>query len=248
MQKEKIIPIAIATRDRDVLTTVDLMKDVPGVSLYLFVDNLKQKKNLMGKYADKCSIVNMNTKGGIVPARNYIMDYFGKGKRIVFMCDDVQSIEIMIDGKLRKLNSGEIKAVIDAGFGAMDNRCAKLWGVYPVPNSFYMKLGIAECAFIIATFCGIEIDDFRFNEKRVWSKEDYVLSAEMVLRYGKVARFNDVCVRAKHYSKGGAESRRTDKSEAKQCKYIMEDYPAFFKINKARKRPELLMRNLYGRN
>ena len=244
MRKIKIdYSFVIPSRGRaDCVSTIELIKDI-GRKMYIVVDTEEEKKEYK-KHNFNVTILVSNVKG-IQNVRNFIFDTF-QGEKIVTLCDDVQGIfELGInhksDEKLVKLNPEQIDKMIQFGFRQCEVFKTKLWGIYPIPNNFFMSNTMGSKNFIIGTFSGIIISDIRCD-KEMPLKEDYDFTIKHILRYGSALRFNQYSVKAKHYSnKGGAVDYRNDESEKKAISRLKELYPSIIKDNSKRKN-EILMR------
>jgi hypothetical protein len=189
------------------------------------------------------AVIALGCKRGIQYARNAILDYFPKETEIVTLCDDVESLQILdsIGGKLRLLTAKEWHKLILAGFISARKWGTKLWGVYPVANHFYMSWKVSTKAFIIGTFSGIIVSDIRHDE-RLELKEDYDFSLKHIQRYSGVIRYNNVCVKAKHYkNKGGCVGYRTIEKEQNAISVLKAMYPKNV-VDNPRRENEILLK------
>ncbi len=232
-------PIAIVTYKRPIIKTIEYLKGLKN-NITIFVEN-NECKNIIKAYSGYKTAIT-NTKG-ISAKRNFILDYYGKGNKIIFCDDDIDFIAISKNKQLAPLNTTQLKEFINHAFNSTEHLGAKLWGVNPVPNPFYMRNTISTQAFCITTFCGVIIDDARFNEKLKF-KDDYGFTAENIAYYRKIVRFNNYCVKAEHYNKlGGLSEYRNNVDEKNDCEYLIRKYPYLYRLNPKREN-QILMRKI----
>jgi len=228
---------AIASRNRPQVSTLAIIRPL-GKDIAVFVDTEEERLLYKAQNPD-INVIVTGTKG-IQNARNFILSYYGYGERIVFMCDDVQEIQKLQDGVLVEVKGPELAEFIETAFNQADKFGTKLWGVYPIPNSFYMSNTLSPNTFIIGTFCGVVISDIRCD-KEMPLKEDYDFTIKHILAHKKVLRYNNYCVRAKHYTnKGGAVDYRNDETEGKAIHRLIELYPGIVRPNPRRPNEILL--------
>jgi len=239
LRPPELYEIAIPTRGRPgQITTIDALGINPQ-RYTLFVDTEEEAFDY-GKHYPDVRIVVTEVKG-ITNTRNFILDYYPSGSHIVTMCDDVQEI-LMFSGskKLVPIYGNELDVFIRRGFEVCIHNNTKLWGVYPIPNHFFMKKTLSPDGFIIGTFSGIIVSDIRMDEELIL-KEDYDFTIKHILEYRKVVRFNYVAVKAKHYkNKGGCVDYRTTEAEQKSIARLKELYPRFVRDNPKRENEILL--------
>ena len=139
---------------------------------------------------------------GLVNQRQFIMEQLPENKPIVFLDDDIKSIDLT----MTKENS------LDGFFKHAFDECKKnkayIWGVYPVYNPFFRK-GTAPMTthlnFLIGAFFGI-IN--RPHLKAIQnttgdSKEDSERTIKYFIHDGIVLRFNHVGFETKMYGREG---------------------------------------------
>jgi hypothetical protein len=186
---------------------------------------------------------------GLAQVRNFILDYYPKGTKIVMMDDDVTGfVERTDDGKMRPLRS--LVNVINTGFKTAEKTGASLWGVYPVPNGFFMKPTITtDLKFIIGSFWGI-INPGASGPKGIKlpmsEKEDYIRTLMSFDRDGKVVRINYVSPKTAYYKEPGGmqtDPRRLEKQKT-AVEYLLKTWPDKVMLNPRRKSdyPEILLR------
>ncbi len=224
---------------------------IPASRITIFVANEEQRAiyaAALPKGAVKELIVGVP---GLAQVRNFILDYYPKGTKIIMMDDDVTGfVERREDGGIRPLRS--LKAVIDRGFAEAAKAGATLWGVYPVPNGFFMKPTVTrDLKFIIGSFWGI-VNPGATGPGGILlpmsEKEDYIRTLMAWDRDGTVVRLNFVSPKTAYYKEPGG--MQTDPQRlAKQkvaVKFLMDTWPDKVMLNPRRKSdyPEILLRRV----
>ena len=127
-------------------------------------------------------------------------------------------------------------------FNTIEKNNTKLWGIYPVYNPFYMSSQISNKGFVIGSLCGIINSDIEYQDD-LPLKEDYAFTIDHILKYKKIARYDYITIKAKHYTnKGGCVDLRKDKEELEYmcCQRMLNKYPQYVKLNPKRKNEILL--------
>lgn len=213
---------------------------LPGERFIIFV-NTEDEAGEYRKENPGIEVVTTNVKG-ITKTRNFMLNYFKHDENIVMMDDDVTGLyEYFGEKDLRKIPADELDKFIERGFKLCRLNKTKLWGVYPTYNHFYMSMGVCTNGFIVGMFMGIIIGNLRFDENlRV--KDDYGMTIEAILRYKKIIRFNNVCIKASYKTNaGGASVYRTLEKEKADADYLVGKYPRYVRHNTNRKGHEILL-------
>ena len=221
------------------LTTLGL----PAERFILCVNDFEEKR----KYeAENPGIeILVSHKKGCMPNRNFLLDYFPAGSKIVMVDDDVEGLfEQRGPGRegLVKMNGTEVDALIRKGFEMCEKNGTKLWGVYPTYNHYFMSRTIVPHGFIVGMWMGIIVSDERFDTN-VKFKDDYAFTCQHILRFKKIVRFNYVCVKAQYLTNAGgsANFRTTDAIEA-DVEYLIQKYPNWIMRNNKREGNEILLK------
>jgi len=231
--------VAIASRGRSSSVTTLKNTDLHKAPATIFVDSDEESESYRAENYP-ADIVVTNTSG-IHNVRNFMLDYYGKGAKVLTMCDDVKGVFVAIDGAFRQLKGPELHRFIIRGFGLCEQNNCGLWGVYPIKNAFWMKDKLSARTFIIGTFAGIIVSELR-HDPDIPLKEDYDFTIQHILRDGKVIRFDQYCVEAAHYkNKGGCVDYRTTELEQKAITALIKKYPRYVRLNPKRKN-EILLR------
>lgn len=170
-------------------------------------------------------------------ARNAILDQATPGERLVFMDDDLGSIN-------RKIGPQDVEPIdkvlvewIDLAFAEMDRQRSAIWGVYPAPNAFFMRERIrTDLVHIPAGFHGIEYRGEPWQRVTLDSKEEFERSIRYYLATGRSCRFDSVCMGTHGYAgRGGLQMSRTHASAARGCEWLVNEFPDLCTINTTKK-------------
>ncbi len=223
---------------------------IPASRINIFVANNEQKdvyEKAVPRGAYNKLIVGVP---GLAEVRNFIFDYYPAGTKIVMMDDDVTGFVERIDGgKMRPLR--DLNAVIEKGFAEAKKAGASLWGVYPVPNGFFMKPTITtDLKFIIGSFWGIVNPTATKKDGGIKlpmsEKEDYIRTLMSWDRDHAVVRINYVSPKTAYYKEPGGmqtDPKRLEKQHA-AVDYLLKTWPEKVMLNPRRKSgyPEILLR------
>jgi len=212
--------------------------------LYTLVVNDEEEKRKYKEHYPNIKILVSNTTT-CIKARNFALDYFPVGSKIIMVDDDVDGLfEQRSPGRkgLIKMTGDEIDILIKKGFILCQKNKTKLWGVYPVYNHFFMSQSIVPHGFIVGMWMGIVVSDERFDEN-INLKDDYGFTCQNILRFKKIVRFNYVCVKAKyHTNAGGGSLYRTSDMEREDVEYLIQKYPNWIVRNNNREGNEILLK------
>jgi len=174
---------------------------------------------------------------GLVPQRQFISEQFPEGKHIVFIDDDVESVDLSLSPEFKKKT---LDAFINHAFKAAHDEGAYIWGIYPVFNPFFRK-GRKEMTshltYIVGAFYGIinrpKLKSIQLEiTKENGQKEDVERTIKYYIQDGKVLRFNKIGFTTKYYGKEGGlgtfEARLAPMKEASER--LLKEYPEFGKV------------------
>lgn len=176
-------------------------------------------------------------KKGLVQQRDYIMHNTPEGKHIVFLDDDIESIDLSLSPQFKKHN---LDYFIKFAFDECKKNKSYIWGVYAVFNPFFRK-GRKEMTtdlnYIVGAFYGI-IN--RPNLKRIQltvtkengQKEDVERTIKYFIEDGIVVRFNKIGFTTKYYGKEGGLGRFEEriKPMMEASKRLEKLYPEYGNI------------------
>lgn len=233
------INIAIPSRARaqSLITPRKFGLDTDDYTVFVRTDDEAKEYKAAG-YKE---VITTNVAKGVTPARNFILDYYPKDANIIMLDDDIVGIYKKFESSLIPVSGVKLMKLINDTFELCKKRGIYLWGLYPVPNAFYMKDSINPRAFVIGTFMGIRNTDLRFDEQ-ITLKEDYDFTIQHIAKYGNVCRYNNYTIKAKHYTnKGGCEIFRSDELEQQSKRLLQRKWPRWVKDN-PRSPNEVLLR------
>ena len=208
--------------------------NIPKKIINVFVANNTEYKDYE-KILDK-NLYNKLIVGkkGLVQQRQFIMNMYKDGEKIVFFDDDISKIDLSMSTKYKKHS---LDYFFKSAFDECKKQKAYIWGVYPVFNPFFRE-GRPELSrdlrYIVGAFYGIinrpKLKPIQLTiTKKNGQKED----VERTLRYFDhdriVLRFDKIGFETKYYGKEGGlgtfEARLKPMEEA--TKKLLEKYPDY---------------------
>jgi hypothetical protein len=211
MKEEYIICIPSYKRPEICKTqTLSVLKDnsIDQHKIYVYVAN-KDEYDLYSQTLDKNAYNKIIIgKKGLVQQREFIMKQWPEEKRIVFLDDDIKSIDLSLSPLFKSHN---LDYFIKYAFVQCVKNGAYIWGVYPVFNVFFRKPTpeISTCLkYIVGAFYGI-INRPNLNSLKLiitrknGQKEDVERSIKYFINDKIMLRFNRVGFVTKYYGKEG---------------------------------------------
>jgi len=188
-------------------------------------------------------IIFHNGKNGPA-ARNAVFDYFGDGVHVVTIDDDIRGLLKLKGKKLQPFDRGAFERLTKSAEANMSINGAKVWGIYPVANAFYMKnrIRFGTCFASGGVLGTITARTLRFDEE-LWFKADYDFVLRAAKRYGGIVRYDGVTMNEAKTKHGGCveqrEQYRAKNEEA--VKTLLARWPKNVKRN-PRREGEVLVR------
>lgn len=152
---------------------------------------------------------------GILAVREFIINAWPEGTRIVSIDDDIRRVVFRTD------RFADMHAFFTEAFAECDRRGAFIWGVHPIgTNAKFMLAGpevTTDARYIVGCFYGFvnrRLPALRWDIAREFggAKDDVELSLLYYLHDGAVVRFNRVGVDTRYFrpsgGQGGVDSRR----------------------------------------
>lgn len=184
---------------------------------------------------------------GLKNQRNYIMNYFPACTNIVQMDDDIDEVlELILPQKRegKRPNRGNrlqpisnLHRFILEAFQKCKSSSAFIWGIYPVPNAYFMTpTQTTDLRFIVGPMFGV-INRHADALKLTTNEKENV---ERTLQYftldGSVVRYNNITVQTRYFkTMGGMQaSLRTSTRRAnaqRAAEYLHNLYPELTKIH-----------------
>ena len=169
-------------------------------------------------------------------ARNSIIREHSPGDNIMFFDDDLTGISRAVS-PTEKVPVEDLDRFIRSGFRDADAAACTLWGVYPVPNPYFMKpRRNTKLTYIPAACFGVRVTGEDHELVVLDDKEDYERSIRHYLRDGRVLRVEDVCMGTSGYAgAGGMQISRTPDRVRLSAEWIVARWPELAKLNTGKK-------------
>ena len=184
--------------------TLKLLKsyNVPPTRIFIFVANDEEAVIYARENPEYRIVVGVI---GLPQQRNFIVDYFEMGECIISLDDDIEGIYQLISKKEQTMERlPNFVEFIDQVFSQLREKGLQLCGIYPCRNAFFMCDKITtDLRFCIGCMCLFINDKIPLSECII-QKEDYERTLISYNKYGGVLRYNNICVKTKFYSVGGA--------------------------------------------
>lgn len=211
---------------------------IPASKIHIFVANEEEKKKYeegleKGSYGHLTVAIK-----GLPEARNFIFKSFPKGQEIVEMDDDIRGfVEYTPRTKRHERPLQDLAGLFDRGFAECKKAGARLWGLYPVPNGFFMKPTVTtDLKFIIGSTWGCINPGEEIQLDLGGEKEDYRRTILFWEADGVVVRLNFVAPKTAYYKEpGGLQDGDRKAREEKTVKTMLKRWPQYIKLNPRRK-------------
>lgn len=191
---------------------------------------------------------------GMCAQRNRIHEFYGEDVRFVTLDDDLRDIQVRAGSKLAPIDPLQWEDIVEEGFRICDLTHARIWGLYPVANGFFMKprvrtdlcyIGGGLFGVVNRTKDGALLSELEYRDDWERSVKCYVLD-------GAVVRFDYVTWRTEGYRGHGGmqtEGDRTYEATLRDCKELVRRYPGLVTLNLTKKSgwPETRLRDPFAR-
>lgn len=227
------IEVAMPTLNRaGKIVTLPVLEKFESVTLFVHTEEQAEE------YARHYDLPMVVTHAdGMTGQRNAILDYYPEGTQVIQIDDDIKSFAQLRGRDLADMNVQENKDFCERAFEAAEKAGTKMWGVYPVANAFYMSRTLTPCGFCIGACFGIIVGEIR-ADPTMPCKQDYDLTLQHIRKYGRIVRYNNVTIRADHYTmKGGCYENRQKRGKEMDIQtaiYLVNKYPGMVKLNTKR--------------
>lgn len=144
--------------------------------------------------------------------------HYPKGMPLLNIDDDVSNLrQRTTDGKLEDF-TGSIDSLVEQMFGICQQEGAKMWGINPVENGFFMKdVVTVGLKFIVGTFYGNYAGDESITSptrQYQSSCEDFETSLRSFITNGAVIRAEYLAPKTKYWATGGMDASLATKGYA----------------------------------
>lgn len=208
--------------------------------IYVYVANKDE-------YDDYKKIVNPNFYNkivlgviGLAEQRQFIMNQWPENTNIIFLDDDVESIDLSLSPRYKNKN-------VDSFFCDTFNICREhksyIWSVYPVFNPFFRKPRpetiSTHLVFLVGTFFGIinrpklKSIQLTLTPKHNSQKEDSERTIKYFKEDGVVIRFDKIGFTTKFYGKEGGLGNFESRVKPSEIvsKLLLKEFPEYGKIS-----------------
>jgi hypothetical protein len=127
----------------------------------------------------------------------------------------------------------------ESAFAALTLGSARMFGVYPVKNGYFMKdlpYMTTDLRFCVGTLWGC------INDKNIMltieEKEDFERTLLSYEKHGTIHRYNHIAPMTSFYrTPGGMQSRGKDRASASKdsCEYLIQRFPTLCKFHRVKK-------------
>ena len=150
---------------------------------------------------------------GIRAARNAIRTHFEPGTHVVSIDDDVRAVLAVRKGAFAK---ADVRDIVRDGALACDAHGTKLWGLYPVKNTYFMGARpFAGLAFVQGQFFGCMVDRDPAMALKLEIKEDHENTLKHFERDGAISRLEYAVADSVMYETPGGIQATELRTEAK---------------------------------
>lgn len=171
---------------------------------------------------------------GMAAVRNWIADTY-RGP-VMQVDDDVSDVMQWVDPKTT-VPVDSLPALFEEGFAHAEAAGAGLWGIYPVPNPYFMRPRVSTTLrYIEGGFWGAVLTGAPHQRVTLDDKEDYERSIRYYLADGAVVRLDYITFRANYYTEpGGMQEERTPDRVDWSARKLVELYPDLASINTSKR-------------
>jgi hypothetical protein len=152
---------------------------------------------------------------GLLDARVFYNNYFPKDTRLVNLDDDLGELKQRNSADKLEPYTGSFDDLIKLGFSTCEKVGARLWGINPVSNGFFMGDHITVgLRYICGNFHGSYAGDPALTDPNRANKEssgeDFETTLRSFVRYGSVVRIEYICATTKYFASGGIDAELKD--------------------------------------
>lgn len=200
----------------------------------VFVANEQQAQEYRDVIGDYRIVV---AQIGKVNAQRFYHNYFPQGTPLLNLDDDIHDIKQR--NELDKLEpyAESIDKLVSIGFDLCKKSGAKMWGINPVNNGYFMKdWSVIGLRYICGNFYGNYAGDAAIvgedRPSHLSSGDDYETTIRSFIANGSVARIEWLTPITKYFAAGGIDAEIKDKGindrqieHTQELQAIIERYP-----------------------
>lgn len=238
---------------KTIATLARHLGSTPPIQIFVFLANTTELSEYQSAWPpnfqlEKSMVQFIVGEKGLKNQRNYIMDYFPAGTSIVQMDDDLDEVLELVVPEKRPLGkrpnrANRLQPIQDlhhfvlAAFDKCRATATNIWGIYPVPNPYFMTpTQTTDLRFIVGPMFGV----INRHDARLKLTTNEKENVERTLKYftldGRVLRYNNITVATRYFkTMGGMQaSQRTTARRAnalKAAEYLHRLYPDITRIH-----------------
>lgn len=204
------------------LPTLDKLK-ADRDKIHIFVANEEEAEKYKEAIGDNYRIVV--GQRGISTQRKYIHNYFADDERVVSFDDDVIEMYEKGEKKIQPITY-TLDEIVERGYEITEKHGARLWGVNPNSNNFFLKDELSVgLRYITATIMGSYGKEWIFTdpERRMTNTgEDAHSSLRAFVKYGAVVRFEYICFKTNWFAEGGNRTCVQEDGQTREQRHLEE--------------------------
>jgi hypothetical protein len=164
---------------------------------------------------------------GKVEQQKFYNAYFEPGTPLLNMDDDIADVlELNAQGKLSPSREN-MQKIVDIGFALCEKYGAKMWGLNPVSNGFFMRHeATVGLRFLIGNFFGNYAGDLAISgadrEMQCDSGDDWLTTVRSFLEHGRIVRIEWLNAKTRMFAKGGIEAQLSERGIERKVKHHEE--------------------------
>jgi hypothetical protein len=178
---------------------------------------------------------------GVMAARQHYHRAYPKGTPILNLDDDVYSLKQKNGNRLGEPEM-TLDEIVNLGFMLCEKTKARIWGISPVSNGFYMQDHISVglrliCGIFFGSYAGdVEMLGERITDPKTTSAEDYELSIKSFIAHGAVVRLEFLTPPSRYFAPGGIDENLKDygidrkEEHLRQCELLASTYPEYCSV------------------
>ena len=210
---------------------------IPKEKIHVIVADESQAELYKAGVGDAVGKILVGVKG-LAEVRNWIFRHYPVGAPLVCFDDDVRGI-IEYDARARRHERPlrDLVGVFERGFAECRKSKARLWGVYPSANGFFMKPGVTtDLRFIIGSFWGCFNPGREIEIKLGSEKEDYQRTLLFWEADGVLVRLNFISPQTAYYKEpGGLQEGDRVGNQRRTVKKMLKRWPTLLAERLGRK-------------
>jgi hypothetical protein len=174
---------------------------------------------------------------GKVNQQRFYHNYYLPGTRLLNLDDDVYDIQQVNNLHKLEASSMTVDEIVELGFSICEQAGAKLWGINPVNNGYFMKpWAVVGLRYICGNFYGNYAGDPAIigpdRPSSISSGDDYETTFRSYLQNGSVVRIEYLTPITKYFAPGGIDQELKDRGitdrqveHSTELRAIIDRYP-----------------------